>query len=71
MCHHYGRRGLWVMLLLQTAIEMNVKSARSSVFQKVQDVGNKIAGACSDVEDAVKCGEYVKEIWVFGCTRTL
>jgi hypothetical protein len=61
----------WAVLPLQTAIEMNNKSARSSFFQRIVNDTNKTARARSDTEDAVTRGEHVKEICVSGRARTL
>ncbi|KAF1840634.1 HET-domain-containing protein [Cucurbitaria berberidis CBS 394.84] len=61
----------WAVLPLQTEIEMTDKSARSSFFQRVEDGRNENSGARSSAEDAVKRGEHVKEICVFGRMRTL
>jgi len=60
----------WAVLPLQTAIETNAKSARSSFFQRVVDDGNKTAGARSSADDVVRRGEQVKEICVTGRKRT-
>lgn len=60
----------WAVLPLQTAIETNAKSARSSFFKLEREDGNKSAGARSGAEDAVRRGEQVKEISVTGRVRT-
>ncbi|CAO2653063.1 Nn.00g024740.m01.CDS01 [Neocucurbitaria sp. VM-36] len=61
----------WAVLPLQTAIEMNVKTARSPFFQRVVDGSNKATSARSDAEDTVRQGEHVKEICVTGRMRAL
>ncbi len=62
----------WAVLPLQTAIEMNSKSAKSPFFQWIEDNSNKYPGGASrHADDAIKLGEQVKQICVTGRLRRL
>lgn len=59
----------WAVLPLQTAIETNAKTSKSSSFKRVVEPSQNPSATSESEDDAVKRGQQVKEVCVAGRMR--